>query len=87
MSTLPLRGIVGIAFGHGRHELVLEQLRRGVADPQEPFSGPRRTKPVLAWLMRYTPRGHVCGIYGRVILFESKAHSRLCNCFRNAAIG
>ena len=26
--------------------------------------------------MRYTPRGHICGIYGRVILFESKRKNR-----------
>jgi hypothetical protein len=46
---------------------------------------------LVLFVVMYTPRGHVCGIYGRVILFESKArkqaHSRLCNCFRNAAIG
>jgi hypothetical protein len=39
---------------------------------------------------KYTPRGHVCGIYGQVILFESKelkqAHIGLCNCFSNAGI-
>ena len=38
----------------------------------------------------YTSLGHVCGFYGNAILFESKArkqaHSKLCNCFRNAAI-
>ncbi len=39
----------------------------------------------------YTSRGHVCGFYGNAILFGSKArkqaHSKLCNCFRNAATG
>jgi hypothetical protein len=39
----------------------------------------------------YTSHGHVCGFYGKAILFESKerkqAHSKLCNRFRNAATG
>jgi hypothetical protein len=39
----------------------------------------------------YTSRGHVCGFYGKAILFDSKArkqaHSKLCNCFRNVATG
>jgi hypothetical protein len=46
---------------------------------------------LLEFLSGYTSRGHVCGFYGKAILFESKArkqaHSKLCNCFRNAAIG
>ena len=39
----------------------------------------------------YTSRGHVFGFYADAILFGSKArkqaHSKLCNCFRNAATG
>ena len=49
------------------------------------------SEELRAQWQRYTPRGHVCGFYDKAILFESKArkqaHSRLCNCFRNAAIG
>ena len=41
--------------------------------------------------MLYTSRGHSCGIYSELIFVESKAlkqaHSRLRNCFSNAAIG
>jgi hypothetical protein len=39
----------------------------------------------------YTSRSYGYGIYGELILVESKAlkqaHSNLCNCFSNAAIG
>ncbi len=39
----------------------------------------------------YTSRGHGCGIYSELMFVESKAlkqaHSWLCNCFSNAAIG
>ena len=47
-------------------------------------------KNILFW-GNYTSRGHVFGFYGNAILFGSKArkqaHSKLCNCFRNAATG
>jgi len=39
----------------------------------------------------YTSRGDGCGFYSELILVESKAlkqaHSKLSNCFSNAAIG
>ncbi len=39
----------------------------------------------------YTSRGHGGGIYSELIFVESKmlkkAHSKLCNCFSNEAIG
>jgi len=46
---------------------------------------------IVKFYKRKTLRGHVCGFYGEAILFESKArkqaHNKLCNCFRNAALG
>ena len=40
---------------------------------------------------RYTSHGYGYGIYSKLIFVESKvvkqAHSKLCNCFSNAAIG
>ena len=42
-------------------------------------------------LLIYTSRGHRCGFYSKLIFVESnplkQAHSKLCNCFSNAAIG
>lgn len=39
----------------------------------------------------YTSRGCRCGFYSELIFVRSKAlkqaHSKLCNCFSNAAIG
>ena len=48
-------------------------------------------KPRLILVKVYTSRGYGCGIYNTLIFVESKAlkqaHSWLCNCFSNTAIG
>jgi len=45
----------------------------------------------IAEVHGYTSRGHGCGIYKLLIFVDSKAlkqaHSKLRNCFSNAAIG
>ena len=50
-----------------------------------------RKEDDIKGISRYTSRGYSCGIYSELIFADSKAlkqaHSKLCNCFSNAAIG